>query len=197
MRAPVSASNDPPSSDCSSHNTTRAPPADAASSSSQAGRPGTDHQHVAMRIVMQVAIGVGHSGRSSETSGSANRRLVDMSPERTRPHEGLVVETSRKYRGNHVVDRSEIEGQRREAILAECSHSVIQLELRRAQVRCDTPGTSINRHQRIGLLRPSGHDAARPMILERTADQMNAIGQQRRGKRVTLRTNVSFAVEAE
>ena len=51
--------------------------------------------------------------------------------------------------------------------------------------------------QRVRLLGTGGQNAARTVILERTADEMNAVGEKRRGDRVALERRQRAAVEGE
>ncbi len=197
MRAFVSASNDPPGSACSSHSTTRPPPADAARAAARPAGPGTYHQHVAMRIVVQIAIRIGCGRRPPQTRSSTNSGLVDMSPECARPHEGLVVKACGNQWRDRVIDRADVEGQRGEAVLTACPHALMQFNLGRPKIRRDATGASIDRHQCVGFLRSSGQNTARPMIFERAADQVHAVRQQCRCERVAKTAGVSSAVEAE
>ena len=58
----------------------------------QTGRTRADHQHIAEGGGLLVGIGIGQAARRAEARGVADERLVDLFPERRRPHEGLVVE---------------------------------------------------------------------------------------------------------
>ena len=62
------------------------------------GWPRADHQHVAMGMALQVAVGVGRGRHSPETGGAPDHRLIDAVPEAARPHEGLVVEAGGEQR---------------------------------------------------------------------------------------------------
>ena len=64
----------------------------------EAGRAAADHQHVAMRMAVLVAVGVGRRRRLAQARGAADRALVDAVPPGRRPHEGLVVEARRQQR---------------------------------------------------------------------------------------------------
>ena len=54
-----------------------------------------------------------------------------------------------------------------------------------------------NVHQRIGLFRPKAQHAAWPVIFERAARQVHAIGQERRGQRVAFDAGHRLAVKGE
>ena len=68
--------------------------------------------------------------------------------------------------------------------------------LGRPIVRIDATAAAVDREQRIGLLGAVAEDAARPMILERAADEVDAVGEQRRGDRVAGVRLDGLAVEA-
>ena len=72
---------------------------------------------------------------------------------------------------------------------------VVELDLRRAQVRRLAPAAAIDVDQRVRLLRARRKDAARPVILERAPDEMNAVGQQRRGQRIAGKPGHVASVE--
>ncbi|CFP56572.1 Uncharacterised protein [Bordetella pertussis] len=119
-----------------------------------------------------------------------------LRPELRRPHEGLVVEACRDEPGNHAMEGAHIEAQRRPAVLARHFDAILQLHHRRPGVRV---GLALLQDvdQRIHFLDACGIDAARPVILETPADQMHAVCQQRRGKRVAVVALILNAVEPE
>ena len=162
----------------------------------ETGRTGTDDQNVAVLVTLFVGIRIGLGRRGSETRRAANHVFVDVSPERRRPHECLVVKTGRQQRRKQVVDRHDVETERRPAILAFGNQAVEQLDRGRARVGLlARPAAQFD--DRVGLLRTGGQDAARPMVLEAAPDQVHAVGEQRRGQRVALVSLVGFAVEGE
>src|SRR5690606_3074041 len=61
---------------------------------------------------------------------------------------------------------------------------VIELLHGGAHVRHGARGVAADADQRVGPLDAGGKDAARPVIFERAADQMDAVGEERRGERV-------------
>ena len=185
--APVSKRSAPPNSACSSQTMTRTPVSAAASAAAMPAAPPPEHQHLAMRIARRIVVGIGLVGRHAEAGRGADVRLVDALPGRLRPHEGLVVEAGRKHRRRDVVDRADVEGERRPAVLRDRVQPVIELLHGGPHVRRLARGVALDRHQRIGLLGAGRQDAARPMVLERAADQMDVVGDQRRGQRVALR----------
>ena len=162
----------------------------------QARRPAADDQHVAVQEGLLVGVGVALAGGAPEPGGAADQRLVDLLPERRRPHEGLVVEAGRQQRRDQRVDRQQIEPQRRPAVLAGGDEAVVELGRGGARVGL-APRAGPQLDQRIGLLRSGRQDAARAMILERPPDQMHAVGQQRRRQRVAGMAAVAAPVEGE
>src|SRR3546814_4657987 len=54
----------------------------------EASRAGADDQHVAMGVAAGIGVGIGSRRRLAEARGAADERLVDLVPERPRPHEG-------------------------------------------------------------------------------------------------------------
>ena len=151
---------------------------------SKTGRAGADHQHVAVRVRVLIAVGIGRGGGPAEACRGANPGLVELVPEGPRPHEGLVVEAGDEKRRQHVVDRPHIEAERRPMVLRADGQAVDRLDARCPIVRIDAIPAAVDREQRVWLLGAVAEDAARPVILERTADEVDAIGQQRRRHRV-------------
>src|SRR4051812_24339863 len=150
-----------------------------------------------MGVAMQVAIGIGPSRRAAEAGGTADKRLVDLGPPRGRPEEGLVVEAGRQEGREEVVGGSDVEAERRPAVLARGGEAVIELDLGGAQVGIAAPPRPLELDQGTGLLRPRGHDTARSVVLEAAADQVDAVGEKRRGQRVAGEAAVGLAVKGE
>src|SRR5581483_4106159 len=135
--------------------------------------------------------------RAPETGARADRRLVEAGPEGSRPHERLVVETGGEEGRQPIGNRAEIEAKRRPAVLARGSKALMELHLRCAEVRRLAPAAAIDRDQRVRLLGASRNDAARPVILERAADQVDAVGEQRRSQRVAGEAGERDTIEGE
>ena len=76
------------------------------------------------------------------------------------------------------------------------AHAVDSLDARAAVVGIDAIPAPIDREQRIRLLAAVAEDAARTMILERTADEVDAVGEQRGGHRVSRVRLYALAIEA-
>ena len=162
----------------------------------QARSAAADDQNIAERVGLLVVIGVGDARAAAEPGGAADGRLVELLPERGRPHEGLVVEAGAEDRREQLVHREQIEFQRRKAVLARGVEPVIELDGGGAGVRL-APRARAELDQRAGLLRAGREDAARAMIFERAADQAHAVGEQRRSERVAGMAGHLLAVEGE
>ncbi len=133
--------------------------------------------------------GLSAGGRLSGSMMSEARHGADRRLERlpARPEEGLVVE-ARRHEGGELVDqRGAIVSGGRQGV--DRAHGEIVLERFRggAEVRRRASRT---RHvdDRVRLLGPGAPDSARPVIFEAAADDADAVGEQRRGDAVALRT---------
>ncbi len=156
----------------------------------------TDDQHVAEGMGLLVSIRIGRHAGASEAGGAADKGLVEFLPERRRPHEGLVVEAGHEQRGCQRVDRAEVERQRRPAVLALRLQSVEQFDHRGAGIGfAARAGAQFD--QGVGLLRSRRQDAAGAMILERPANKLDAIGEQRRCEGVAGEAAIARAIERE
>ena len=163
----------------------------------EAGGTGADHQHVAMGVLVQIAVGIGLRRRSAQASGGADCGLIQALPKGRRPHEGLVVEAGGQQRRCPAGRGAQVEFQRRVAVLAGGAQPVIQLDLGGAQVRCDPPAAPIDGDQSVRFLRPGGEDAARTVILERPADQVDIVRQQGGGQGVAREPGQRPPIEGE
>src|SRR5690606_8331635 len=74
---------------------------------------------------------------------------------------------------------------------------VIELLYRGAHIGGVAAMRAVDLDQRVRLFRPRRENAARPVILERAADEMDAVGQQGRGERVALQPLEALAVKGE
>lgn len=165
--------------------------------SGQARHAGTGDQHVAMDIAAGIMIRIVFRRRNTKACGAANDRFIDLVPGFARPHEGLVVEPGGEEGRHHVVQRADIEGERRPAVLRGDLRPVEHFLHGRPHVRLAAGGVARDVEQRIRLFRTSGQNAARTMILERAAEQMHAMRQQRGGDRIALQCRIALAVEGE
>ncbi len=163
---------------------------------SETGGSGAHDHHVGMRVLLVITIRIGPFRRLAETGRLADSRLVDVVPERLRPHEGLVVEAGRQQRREQTIDRRNIEADAGPAIDAADLHAMVQLGLRGTQIR-DGGVAGADLHQRIGAFRAGAHDAARPMQLEAAADQVDAVRKQRGCQGIALETLQLSAIECE
>src|SRR3974390_3454087 len=117
-----------------------------------------------------VVVRIGCRSGAAEPGGAADGGLVELFPERRRPHEGLVVEAGRDERREQRIDRAEIAGERGPAVLARRREAIIELDGGRLAVRL-APRAGAELDQRVRLL-PSGREkGARAMILESGADE--------------------------
>ncbi len=73
-----------------------------------ASRASADDKDVAVSVAMDITVGIRFAWRNAKTGCSADSRLIDLVPERPRPHECLVVEARNQNRREQVVHRSEI-----------------------------------------------------------------------------------------
>src|SRR5581483_9367028 len=128
--------------------------------------------------------------------GAADGRLIDLLPERGRPHEGLVVEAGAEDRREKLVHREQIEFERRPAVLARGVEAVVELDGRGAGVRLASRARS-ELDERARLLGARGQDATGAMIFERARDEADAVGKERRGERVAGMADEVLAVEGE
>ncbi len=150
----------------------------------EAGRAGAHHQHVAVRIALSVTIRVRQGWRAAQPGGGADHLLVDAMPRPGGILERLVVEPGGQQRRQDIVDRAEIEAERRGMVLALGAQPVVQFDLRGAQVRRAARSVADDRDQRRGFIRPGRQHAARAVVFERAPQQVHAVRQQRRGQRV-------------
>ena len=133
----------------------------------------------------------------AKARGAADHRLVDLFPERGRPHEGLVVEACDEDGGEEaplIARRSSVSEGKRFWLFA--SRPSIELDdgcawywLARAPERSSTSA--------FGSSEPRAKNAARTVILERTADEAHAVGEQRRSQRIAGIARRGLAVEGE
>jgi hypothetical protein len=144
-----------------------------------------------------VVVGIGIFGRDAEAGGPADRRLVELRPGALRLHEGLVVEAGRHEVGEQADERERVPLARRPGVLARRLQPLVEFDLPGAQVRRDAALAGVERNDRVGLLGPERQQTARPMQLERAADEMDAVGDQRRGEGVAGAAGVGSPVEGE
>src|SRR6202020_1301262 len=120
-----------------------------------------------------------------KSRGSADHGLIDARPgPQIGAHKGLVVESGAEQRREQVVDGAEVECERWPAILARSAQSIMKLDLGRAQVRGHSAGTTLDANQRVRLLGACAEEPARPVILERSPDEMQAIEEAPATERV-------------
>ena len=162
----------------------------------EAGDTAADHENVAVDVDLLVGIRVAAFRRLAEARRAADEGLVDVLPERLRPHEGLVVEAARQEARELVVDGADIPVQRRPAVLRDGRHAIEDLDLRRPQVRL-MPGAEADADQCVHFLRAQAHHAAGAVILEAAAEHALARRQYGGSDGVALETAQGLAVEGE
>ena len=161
----------------------------------QSGRAGARHQHVAVRVDLLVGVGIGRARGLAQARGLADEMLV-AHPGGARPHEGLVVEAGRQEAAHELVDAERVALRAGPAIDAGGHQAVVKGDLGRSCVRHrGRRGAELD--QRVRLLDTGGDDAARPVVLEAASDEVDAVGQQRRGQRVAGTALIGLAVERE
>ena len=144
---------------------------------SEPGRSAADHQHVAVRVLMLIAVRIRYGGTTAHSRGVPNKVFVAQPPaRRRRPHERLVVEACRQQPRQYVVDRSDVEAKRRPAVLTGGDEALEQLLRRSAHIGFGAR-SPCELYQRIRLVTARAKDAARPVILEAAGDKMHAVGE--------------------
>ena len=157
---------------------------------------GTNDQKIAMCPAFLIGIRVCLVARLAETGGLADQGFIDLFPEAGRPHEGLVVKAGAQERREQPVDRADIEPERGPAVLAAGVKPVLQLDHRGARVGFRA-SAGAGCYQRIGFCRTRREDAARAVIFEAAADELDAVGEQRRGQRIARMAGERLSVESE
>ena len=161
----------------------------------EAGRTCTNHQDIAVRVDVVVAIGIRLGGRMAQTGGMAENMLVER-PEAARPHEGLVVEAGwherghEAERGHHVVVEAGPGVDVAHVQSSGCWSNSCQTVRQRASAVAELD-------EGVGVFSAGGHDSARPVVLEAAADEGDAIGEQRRGHGVAVVSADRTPVEGE
>src|SRR5262245_47675040 len=129
-----------------------------------------------MRMHMLVSVGIGAFRRLAEAGRTPDQRLIDMFPERLRPHEGLVIESARDEARKLAVDGADVEGKRRPAILALRNEPIMEFNLRGPQVGLVARAFS-NTNEGIHLLGTETDNTARPMVFETAAEDAPALSE--------------------
>ena len=150
-----------------------------------------------MGVALGIAVGIGRGRRATKPRDGAYCGLIKLPPTSLGPHEGLVVEAGRNQWRQEIADSTEIVAQGWPSILAFGHQPVMELDLSGARIGCMVRRIGSLAHQRIRLVRTRCHDATRTVIPERTTDQMDSIGEQRRGQCVAGQALKALAVEDE
>ena len=161
-----------------------------------AGRAAAHHQDVAMGVAVLVNLRVRLARGPRQPGHAPDCGRINPVPPGGRPHEGLVVEAGGEQAGRQPGSRAQVEPERRPAVDALGGQPVVKLDFGRAQVGLRETAR-LQQHQRVRLLRPDGHDAARPVVFEAAGEEPHPVGEQRRGQRVAGMAGIAPAVEAE
>src|SRR5208337_2129838 len=113
-----------------------------------------------------------------------------------RPEKSLVIEAGRHEGGKGVEERRAILFGRRQGVDRADDEIVLERFRRRAKVRRRPPRAG-HVDDRVRLLGPGPPDSARPVIFEASADDADAIGEQRGSDAVALEAEIGLAVESE
>ena len=128
-----------------------------------------------MDVAVIVAIRVGKRRRASHAGGSPDQMLVEQ-PAAAWPHEGLVIEPGRNERTEQIRRSSQIEIDRRPAVLAAGRQSFDECYLRGARIRLAAISLT-ELHQRVRLLGAGGHDTTRAVIFEAACHHADTVRQ--------------------
>src|SRR3569833_1262674 len=118
-------------------------------------------------------------------------------PRTLRPHERLVVEAGGNERRDQIVDRADIEVEARPAVLTLRLQAFIQLDLRGSQVGNKAGRVATDCNQRVRLFGARRENAARPVVLERSAHQVHTIGEQSGSQGIALNACVALSIKCE
>ena len=160
----------------------------------QARRTRADDQQVTVQKALVIAVGVLQPAERPEARSAADDRLIQLFPERGRPHEGLVVKPRRQKRIETVVDGQRVKPQAGPAVLALRRQPVEQLGHGGAGVGF-LPRAGTQFDQRIRLLGPRRNNPARAVVFEAAPHQPHAVGQQGRGEGVARMAVIGQPVE--
>ena len=161
----------------------------------EAGRPGADHQHIAMLIEGVVSVRIGRRRRLPESGRLADKMLIGH-PQALRPHKGLVVKPSRREPRGQAHRAHQVNVNAGPAVDAPRRQPFVQFDLGGAQVGHGRRALA-QLHNGIGLFGAVGDDAAGPAVFEAAPDDAHTVGEQRRGQGIALKALVGLAVKAE
>ena len=161
----------------------------------ESGGAGADDQHVAEGEAHVITIRVGKVRRLAKPRRLADEGLIEHPGALGWAHEGLVVEARLEQGRQQRIHRHQVEIWRRPGILRLRHQAVGQFHHGGGDVGL-SPRTFPDGEERVGLLDPGRHDAARAVILEAAAHQNLVVGEQGRSQRVTGEAKQRLAVEA-
>src|SRR5580704_10503774 len=129
----------------------------------ETGGAGADHEHIAEGVRLLIDVGIGLVARAAEAGRTAYRGLVELLPERRRPHEGLVVEAGDEDRREERAHGADVERERWPAILAARLKTVEELGGGGPRIRL-APRATAQLHECVGFFGPRGENAAWAVI---------------------------------
>ena len=115
--------------------------------------PRANDKHIAMQEPLVIRIRVFLPRQRAKPRRPPDDRLINLFPERLRPHERLVIKPRRKERIQPVIHRQRIKPQPRPCVLTARLQPLKQFRHRRPRIRL-RPRAAAQMHQRIRLLRP-------------------------------------------
>ena len=162
----------------------------------QTRRTSADHQKIAKRKSLLIAVGIRCAVQSPKPGRTADQRLIYPFPKGFRPHEGFVIKTGRYKRRGQIIYRQKIIIQTGPAVLALCFKPVIKLLLGGADigVLASAPAQG---DQGVRLFATRRQNPARAVVFKGPADQTHIIGQQRRGQSIPCKSAIADPVKAK
>ena len=165
----------------------------------EAGGAGADDEDIAMVVVACVAVRVWLGGGVAQAGAAAEQGFEEAVPELPAAwaEHGLVEEPGRQQRGGQGGECAEIGAERGPAVLAGGFQALVEFDLGGAQVGGGAAAVAPQGDQGVRFLGAGGEDAAGAVVFEGAADQVDAVGEQGGGERVSLAAQIVHAIEAE
>ena len=162
----------------------------------QSGNTAADHKHIAKGVEVFVSVHIAVFGGRTKACGLADKRLVDVFPQRSGMDEHFVIETRRHEPAEFGVHRADVEFQAGPVVLAFGFQPVKQFRCRHPLIGFKLAAfTEID--QTVGFLRARSDNATRAVIFERPAHQHLIIGQQCGRQRIPFKSAQRAPVESE
>ena len=157
----------------------------------QPGRPAADHSYVGVQVLLRV-VNRRHIGINRPQSGGAAQHLLVSRPQRRRVDERLVVEADGQEAVGQANQGHHVPLQRWPGVLRADGH-----------IRLDGPGAGAHArlradlHQAVGAVAGAAQQTARPVVLERAAEDAHTGRGQGRGDGIAGVGGVALAVKGE